>query len=324
MSTRADPLYCCPCCLYETYQKTHIRKHFNRKKDCTRKEGGILLTDAIKEDIMTRERRTDVNNVVHPPPPIVNSTALSHNNSNNVINHNTVVNITISQCNMLTNDALQAAIIPHICAVKFKQDKVFDRLDRFQLHHVDHDRCIESDDVFKMANELTRTKDVRLLSDAYYSYNSENRFFVKRDDEENWKWNPCDFSDILDEIIEQLKEYVFKQYEVKLNNKYYVDGEKDDLIDFYKLNKYLLIKPLCCRARHDNEVLHLSNTVGFEEKTASFGLCEELNALFDATVVDPWAMMSFRKQIKQLIRTNAETTYKMIEKLVCEIANVMV
>ncbi|KAG1677567.1 hypothetical protein FOA52_014465 [Chlamydomonas sp. UWO 241] len=278
---------------------------------------------------MKREYHADLKNVVQsPPPPVINSTHLSHSTSLSHSNKNTISNIInyimISQCNMMTNDALQTAILPHIRAVKYQQDKVFDRLDHFQSHHVDNDRCIESEDVFKMASELSRTKDVRSLLDAYYSYNGENKFYVKRDDEENWKWKPCAFSDILDEIIEQLNEYVFKQYEVKLNNKYNVDGETDDLINFYKLNKYLLIKPLCCHARHDNEVLHLSNTVGFEEKTASFGLCEELNALFDATVADTWTMMSFRKKIEQLIQTNAETTYKMIEKLVCEIANVTV
>ena len=245
-------VYTCPSCFYGASRKTHIRTHFVRKKPCKKKEGGITLTDEIKERVLNRTYTSQIPSASQTDMPPV-------------INHPIINYITIISSDPLSNDGL------------------------------------------------------------YYSYNIANKFYVKL---ANWNWNPCTFSDILDEITDQLTERVFKQYEVRLNNKYRVDGEIDDLLNFYKVMSYLLIKPLCCRARHDNEVLHLSNTVGYEEKTDSYGLCAELKGLFDATVVDPWIMMGFRKEIGRSIRTNASrnvvTTYNMIEKLVCEMGIVTV
>ena len=295
--------YICPSCFYETARKSNIHNHFSRKNSCAQKEGGVPLTDEIKEHVLSRAYTA------------VTTTNINNTNINNTNTTNININLSLCDGNPLTNEVLQNLLLPHLNVSKYQQEKVFKRLGRYHEKHVEKDQDIEHKDVLEMADVLTKTTDHRKLSDAYYGYHDKNSY-VKRDDNEIWKWRPCRFEDILADTIDQMQEYVFNQYEVKLNNLYSFEGDKEPLDGFYKLNKYLLIRPMCCKARHDNQLLFEKNNSGFDRITPSIDLCEELNDQFDVTPIDNEVMKKFRLDLEALIRTNAESTYKIIENLI--------
>jgi hypothetical protein len=207
---------------------------------------------------------------------------------------------------------------PLVERLKYGHSKVFDRLNQFE-EHIEDEQPINKSDIYTMTNDVTTTKDKHKLSDAYYGYNSVTKGYMKRiDDNKNiWEWRHCSLKEIFSEIIEQLKEYVFIPYEIKLNNQYQTDSDCTQLGEFYKINKYLLIQPLCCAARHDNQVLFFNTDIEYDEHPGKIELSEFLNDKYNTTVIDSWEMMKFRDDIEDLIQTNAETTFNMIQDLIC-------
>jgi hypothetical protein len=314
--------YTCPRCLYSTNQKGHMRRHLNRSTPCQMHQIGVFLTDTIKEDVLQcnyiHAKQEQIPEIVH------------EKTNKETKNETTIFNTTytvIQQCNILTNQDLVSLIYPHIKSLKYGQSKIFDRLNPFQ-QQVEDEKHIDHKDVLTMTNDITQTRDDQTLTDAYYGFNKVNLNYVKRIDgiegKHHWTWQPCLYSDILSEIVEQLKEYVFVAYEVKLNNNFKENGDSMQLINFYKINKYLYIKPLCCTARHDNQVLFFNTDEEYDDNPGTIELCDELNALFDNTNVDLWEMKDFLEKIEHLIQSNAGTTYDMIIKLVCNVGNITV
>jgi len=299
--------------MYATNDKVCMRKHLNRKKLCQLTEDGILdLTEEIKEQILSLsyvKNKKHYYDVVHDltPPQVTN-------------NFTSIVNIMINgQCNIMNNQIIVDAITPHVDKLKYGQGKVFDRLNVYQQKIEDTDHILCEEDVYTMTRDITETRDKRRLTDAYYSFDVKNKtYYIRTDDDHHkWIWTPCLIEDIFSDIIVQLKEYVFISAEVKLNNEYNEDKivALPKLTEFYKILKYLLMKPLCCSARFDNHILFMSSD---EEHFVFNGyeLCDELNKLFNETQIDAWEMMQCREKIADLIRTNGETTFEMIENLV--------
>jgi hypothetical protein len=263
--------------------------------------------------------------------PTQNPTTFSNPSKQSTCNtiYQTIIN---QQCNIFTNGDIVSTILPFVEHLKYGQTTVFDRLDEFhELMHTDSiDNTtavfnIDKTSVFNMTNNVTRTCDTQKFSDAYYGFDQINKNYLKRSDEHIWKWNQCTIKEIMDDIVEQLFEYVFKPYEIKLNNTFLIEPNDEDkeeikhqLVEFYKINKYLLIKALCCTANHDNEVLFYELDDQYKYNTGN-ELCKELKDLFESTMIDPWEMMGFREEIERLIQSNGKTTFNMIKTLVCDV-----
>jgi hypothetical protein len=308
--------------MYATNKKTHMKNHMNRKNPCKIHKDGIFLTDTIKTDVLNCDYKHIQQNSHITPPDVKEKHETTICNNNTYLTH-TIIH---QQCNILTHQDLVSMVLPHVKSLKYGQSKVFDRLNTFQ-QHVEDEQHIDHKDVLTMTNDITQTRDVQTLTDAYYSFNKVNRNYVRRIDgvgKHDWTWQPCDYEDILTEIVEQLKEYVFVAYEVKLNNHFMENRESSQLINFYKINKYFLIKPRCVSARHDNQALFFNTDEEYDEHPGTIELCDELNKFFDNTIVDPWEMKEFLDKIKHLIQSNAETTYNMIEKLVCNVGDIVI
>jgi len=324
MESHKSCFYKCPRCMYATNKKTHMKNHMHRKNPCKIHIDGIFLTETIKSEVLNCDYKHIKHDSQMPPPPQQQNVICNSNNNNNT--YNLTHTIIHQQCNILTHQDLVSMVLPHIKSLKYGQSKVFDRLNHFQ-QHVEDEKLLDHKDFFTMTNDITQTRDVQTLTDAYYSFNKVNRNYVRRIDgiegKHQWIWQACDYEDILTEIVEQLKEYVFVSYEIKLNNHYKENRDSMQLINFYKINKYFLIKPLCCAARHDNQVLYYNTDDEYDDHPGTIELCDELNTLFDKTNADPWDAKDFLDKIKHLIQTNAETTYDMIEKLVCHIGQIV-
>jgi hypothetical protein len=304
--------YTCPRCIYTTNDKVCMRKHFNRKKPCQLNEDGILeLTEEIKQQVLSLSYLKNKKCVNEDVPE--KTTQITNN-------FTSIVNIMINgQCNIMNNQIIVDAITPHVDKLKYGQGKVFDRLNVYQQKVEDTNHVLCEDDVYTMTKDITETRDQRRLTDAYYSFDVKNKtYYIRRDDDDyKWIWAPCLLEDIFSDIVVQLREYVFISAEVKLNNVYTHDKELalPKLIDFYRILKYLLMKPLCSSARCDNQIMFMSSD---DEHFVVNGyeLCDELSKIFNETQIDAWEMMQCRERIADLIRTNGETTFEMIENLV--------
>jgi len=297
--------YVCPRCGYTINHKTSISLHFKRKTACKLKYNGLeIMSDDVKQAVLSGSYR-------HAPD------APSQHITNNFSGiFNVIIN---GHCNIMTNQIIVDAITPHVDKLKYGQGKVFDRLNVYQEKIEDTNHFLCEEDVYTMTKDITETRDKRRLTDAYYSFDVKNKiYYIRRDDDNlKWIWVPCLLEDIFSDIVIQLKEYVFISAEVKLNNEYTTDKESASLklIEFYKILKYLLMKPLCCSARCDNQIMFMSSD---EEHFVFNGyeLCDELCNIFSETHIDVWQMMQFREKIADLIRSNGETTFAMIENLV--------
>jgi len=170
--------------------------------------------------------------------------------------------------------------------------------------------------------DITDTQDQTNLADAYsyaYSYDHEKNNYIKRMDRcgHNWFWQKSTFDEIFTDITEQIRRRVFIPYEIVMNNDFANQTiDTNRLKEFYKISQYLLIKPLCCEAKHDNELLHKRSSVEYFELTDTH-LRDTLCNIFVSTQIDVWEMAKFRDNIKTLIETNAETTFKKIKELIC-------
>lgn len=163
------------------------------------------------------------------------------------------------------------------------------------------------------------TSTIKKILDTFYGYNSVIKSYMKRihDNKLISEWRLCSLKEIFSEIFEQLKVTVFIPYEVQLNKQYKIDRNITHLVEFYKMCKYLLIKPLCCAARDDNQVLFFNTDVEYAEHPGNTELVEDLNVHFTATFIDTHEMMKFRDGIEELIQTNTETTFNMIQDHIC-------
>lgn len=317
-------IYECPRCLYTAKQKSHMKCHFNRKTLCKLHKHGVSLTALITQEVLDNSYVVTRHQNKFTQP--------SKESACNTI-YQTIIN---QQCNIFTNGDIVSTILPFVERLKYGQTTVFDRLDKFQeLMYTDNDGSdgmnhaptfnIDKTSVFNMTNNVTQTCDTHKFSDAYYGFDQINKNYLKRSDEHIWKWNQCTIKEIMDDIVEQLFEYVFKPYEIKLNNAYLIETNPDkqqeikqQLVEFYKINKYLLIKALCCTATHDNEILFYELDSQYNNNTGT-DLCKELKDLFESTMIDPWEMMGFREEIERLIQSNGKTTFNMIKTLVYDV-----
>jgi formylmethanofuran dehydrogenase subunit E-like metal-binding protein len=286
-------LYTCPKCLYETGHLCRIESHFARLRPCKLQKGGVLLTDEIKASVLCKSYVVEEKTKKEMP-----------NITYQYINNGSI--------NILTNRDLVTATVPFIHDLVSKST-IFERLD--DLNHEE----IDESHIYKMTKCITHTQDQTNLADAFYSYDVVNKNYTKRMDRcgHNWIWKICTFEEIFTDIIEQIRKRVFIPYEISLNNEFASETiDVSKLHEFYKISQYLLIKPLCCEAKHDNQLLHKRSDVEYFEWAVS-DLRDTLCDIFYATHIDVWEMATFRNNIKKLIETNADTTFKKIKDLIC-------
>jgi hypothetical protein len=253
-----------------------------------------LLTDDIKDAVLCKSYVLVEGKTKKESPNIT----LQYINNNSI--------------NILTNSELVSATLPFIHDFVGKST-VFERLDDF--NNVDIDEA----HIYKLAKCVTYTQDQTNLADAYYSFDNEQKNYSKRMDRcgHNWSWQICTFDEIFSDIIEQIRRRVLIPYEIGINNEFANNTIcTSRLEEFYKISQYLLIKPICCEAKHDNELLHKRSSVEYFENTDTH-LRDTLCTIFLSTHIDVWEMAQFRDNIKKLIETNAETTFKKIKELIC-------
>jgi len=296
-----------------------MKDHMNRKSDCN-VFSQVELTNELKSRILCRQFQATSPKCNEVPLKKENTIETVEKIGTTIINQYLSVYLSVinNQCNILTNPDLVNLTTPLVERLKYGQSKVFDRLSQFE-ENIENEQHINKSNIYTMTNDITITKDKHKLTDAYYGYDSFTKSYLKRIDDNNliWEWRHCSFKEIFSEIIEQLIEYVFIPYEIKLNNQYRIDHDSTQLMEFYKINKYLITQPLCCAARHDNQVLFFKTDIEYDEHTGNFDLAEDLNKQFTATFIDTREMMKFRDGIEELIQTNAETTFNMIQDLIC-------
>ena len=138
---------------------------------------------------------------------------------------------------------------------------------------------------------------------------------------QKWFWKPCSEKFILDHILKQMKELVFDDYDTQLSRRFVVldDAEiREKIIEFYKILRYFMIKPKCCIARHDNEILFYSVDDEYRDHTVGFELCETLQKMYKEVPIEVEALYKTRDSVLEIIQTNAQSAWSIIKEKVIE------
>ena len=332
------PRFSCPNCNYKTNHKGHMSNHIRRKNACSTEPTNALIVSISSNYVRNRNIDSDLTQVptaltvdnipiVHtaltvdnvpiidnvPTVPIVATDGEKIPAVTNIQNNFTIHQSIINNFNILTNPDIVSQIAHHVSRLQYGKSTIYNRFDPIKAI-VDNGKNITKKDVITLTEHLTKTTDTQRFSDAYYTFDKANINYSRRIDDDNhiWKWEPCSFKDILKDIIEQLIDYVFKEYEIKLNNKFAIDNNPTYLEKFYTINKYLLIKPICTTVEQDNQALYFTMDNEYYIRSGN-ELCKKLNHLFDTVHVDIWEMAKFRIEIEELVETNGQNTFDMIQ-----------
>jgi len=297
--------------MYTTSRKSCMIDHFKRKKPCPLIRDGIDLTDEIKKNVMSGS---------YKPPPTHQEPINSQVNTNNNIN---VIQYIIDG-KMNATEIIQK-LEGHVNN-KYGQEIVYRRLEMEE----GSDRCTFTSDLMMLTDKMTKCLDHHTLSDAYYRYDPLNKVYHMRCDKDKtdkphkWLWKPCKEGEIMSHIMDMMKERVFDDYDTLLCRKYNENPSdilKEKVEGFYKILKYFLIKPKCCMARHDNEILFYSCNDEYADHSVGFELAETLNNLYNNLNIDQWQMMNIRTSILEIIEGNAKSAFSIIKERVIDMIN---
>jgi len=307
MSRVSNVLYSCERCGYKTDKKSNIGNHYKRKRPCQQMTSSLQILQSPQ----------------------------SQNTAQNITNitNNTIVQYIITE-NLICSLEVMKILEPHVKHHKYGKEVLQGRLDDIRSEIEDgSDKYTFSsdkeDDLMMLTHKITKCYDHTTLTDAYYSFDPATKVYCMRCDEDSltnaqkWLWQPCMEQDIFENIIANMKERVFDDYETMLSRKYKEDpqGLHEQVEGFYKIMKYFLIKPKCCIARHDNEILFYTCDPEYSDGYVGFELTETLNDLFTNAPIDTWQMMNIRNNILLILQTNARATWTTIKDRVIEIIN---
>ena len=325
------PTYSCPCCGYTTHKCSSLNLHFKRKRPCRIIDNGVLLTDEIKEMVLN-------GSYIQPNGPptkqssqkiIIEKSEVNHQiNTNNKteIQNNIIVQYIID--GKLNSIDVINKLEKHVVDQKYGGDILNGRLDDMRYEIVENGYTFADNDLMMMTKRLTECLDHKTLSDAYYSYDPETFVYCIRSDEDTsnttqkWYWQPCSEKYILNHIFKQMKELVFDDYDTQLSRRFIDDNNdmdiREKIIEFYKILHYFKIKPKCCSARHDNEILYYSADDEYTDHTVGFELCETLHKMYKETPIDMWEYEKTLDNVLEIIQTNARSAWSIIKEKVIE------
>jgi len=318
--------YSCPKCGYSTTRKSNINDHFNnRKKPCKAKcnsDEGFELTDTIKQAIL--------NSIYVSPTTQINNNC---NNStiNNVQNNNILIQYIID--GKIEPKEVISRLADHVEHYKYGDEILLKRVEdiRTEIEEGSDKYVFSSDndqDLHMITDKMTKCLDQKMFSDAYYSFSPKTFTYCMRTDEDNddnrhnWYWKNCSETEIVDHIMIKMKERVFDDYDTMLCRIYNDNPNKyceHKLIGFFKILKYFLIKPKCCSAAHDNEIIYYSTDDEYYNFECGTILKEKLISMYNGTAVDVYDMMNTRKGILKVIENNAASTWSNIKNKVLEV-----
>ena len=277
-------IYKCPKCVYQTCQRGHMNRHQNKKNKC--------YTET--------ENETDQTQI-----PNTTSTSISDQIQILNINHTTCsdqIPPVFQNITIYSNDSAYIAsqLAGHMQPGKYLQTVENGRINYKKLGITTKD-C------------ATQTKYPRNSSDAHYAYDDITLTFSMRNDEDyTLKWEPSTIFDIINDIAEQLKNLVFIEYEIKLNNKFLIDNNATHLEKFYNISKYLWIKPIGMTANHDNEALYSNQDNEYCINTGN-EMCKQLKLIYDKVLPElTRRRFRFRDEIRYIIKTNRNVSFDMI------------
>jgi len=338
------PSYCCPRCGYTTSKCSSINLHFKRKRPCRIAVDGVLLTDDITQLILSgcyKEHNAPIYN--KPSQQIVNTDQLratevhgdqintkNFNKTENIIQNNFVVQYIID--GKLSSNEVIKKLESHVKHHKYGDEVLFGRLDgiRSDIENGSDLYTFSSEkdsDLMMLTDKMTKCLDHETLSDAYYSFDPQTKSYCMRHDEDTstdrhkWYWQPCTEQEIFDHLVDKMKERVFDDYDTLLCRRYHEDPTveiREKVVGFYKILKYFLIKPKCCIARHDNEILFYPSDDEYREHEIGFELSDTLNTMYNETQIDPWQMMRTRNSVIGILQSNAKSAWSIIKDRVIE------
>jgi hypothetical protein len=305
--------------------------HFKRKKPCKLVYDGIELTDEIKPMIISGSYKPPITKLPINHPEHMNSQVT---NSFNTCNNNINIIQFIIDGKMNATEVIHK-LEGHAKHHMYGHEILYRRLDdiRSEIEEGSDRYTFTPDtkeDLMMLTDKMTKCLDHHTLSDAYYSYDSLNKVYCMRCDEDKmdktqtWLWKPCKEGEIMSHIMDMMKERVFDDYDTLLCRKYNEnpsDTLKEKVEGFYKILKYFLIKPKCCIARHDNEILYYSCDDEYNDHSVGFELSETLNNLFNNLNIDLWQMMNIRTSILEIIEGNAKSAFSVIKERVIDMIN---
>jgi hypothetical protein len=248
--------YTCPCCNYNTTNKTNILHHFYKlKKLCPKTFNDIELTEEIKKYVIA-------NRVYHIPAPIpvINNT----NNINQIINYNNTINNLIT--NMDTIDKLtkfvtfnspESKLIDIDAKLAKKFQKNVARLEaNKQDQDIDKHVLLEMiDQVCSLADE--HFKDFNIIYDDKF-----NRLKLY---DSTGVWEESMLTVGMRTLLIKVQEHYFDAYEKYLIRKIRADDQLngprqmrmlEHLIDYYRFIACFDIDPYVKSDINDTEILY--------------------------------------------------------------------
>jgi hypothetical protein len=275
--------------------------------------------------------RGSFQNPVREVPVVCQTTNINNLVQNNT--NNTIVIQYIIDGKMSSHEVIKK-LEPYVDHHKYGKEILHRRLDNIQseIESGSDSYTFSSDketDLLMLTEKITKCLDQQTLVDAYYSYDPKTLTYCMRSDEDSfdcrhkWHWRPCKEQEILNHLLFTMKERVFDDYDTLLCRKYKEDPTymQDKVQGFYRLLNYFLIKPKCCIARHDNEILFYQSDDEYADHTVGFELCDELNKIYTSSFPDLWQMATIKQNILNIIQTNASATWTFIKDRVLEIVN---
>ena len=118
-----------------------------------------------------------------------------------------------------------------------------------------------------------------------------------------------------------MKELVFDDYDTQLSRQFVHDDIHDvrkKISDFYKILRYFMIKPKCCSARHDNEILFYTADDDYKDHSVGFDLCDTLQKIYYDVPIDMQDYHTTRDNLLEIIRKNAKSAWYIIKDKVIE------
>jgi anti-sigma28 factor (negative regulator of flagellin synthesis) len=310
-----------------------------------------MLSDEIQEMIINGSYRPH-------NAPIVLPTSTQQIIAKDVSKHEQTAEIhgdqnNTNSFNQTQNTIQNNIVIQYIIDGKLSSNEVIKKLEQHVKHHKHGDEILygrvedirteiengsdlytfsseKEGDLMMLTDKMTKCLDHKTLTDAYYSFDPETQSYCMRHDEDTstdrqkWYWQPCTEQKIFAHLVDKMKERVFDDYDTLLCRRYNETPSaimREKVVGFYKILKYFLIKPKCCSARHDNEILFYSSDDEYGDHTIGFDLSETLNNIYKEAHIDPWQMMNIRNSVIDILQSNAKSAWSIIKDRVIETIN---
>ena len=218
--------YHCPRCGYKTIQRSDIKKHFQRIRDCVN-NNNIVLTKEIKEEVL-------LSHVYHPPKE-----------PSQIINNNQQIN----NFNMFNNIVNTMDVEERMgCFLDYKEIQLNDfenglentfanRLSRLETNAPKGQYLLGLDDLFKLINEVTsiKTDDIRTFNVLFDQVVKRFRFYKSK------RWESFLEEIGSKELVSMIKSYYLDTYEQYLFKNLYPDPKNSTNMNRFNGQEYLEI-----------------------------------------------------------------------------------